>query len=180
MTGLNRRFSTFLLWHKCDSSRKRTTNWSYFLTNFVDSKYSGFEKLCTSITFRRWWRAQSFENPVCSASYFDVALPQPVYVCVFPLANTFFEQSFFFLPFKWDMWTTLLHKNWSWYFGFRFEQISVHSRVAFKMFLPFKVAKKGTKLNMLQAALVIRGLFICGFAYSRSKNCLFRRTNPSI
>jgi hypothetical protein len=68
------------------------------LKDFVDSKYSGFEKLCTSITFRRYcWRAQSFENPVCSASYFDVALPQPVYVCVFPLANTFLNnQSSFY------------------------------------------------------------------------------------
>ena len=33
---------------------------------------------------------------------------------------------------------------------------------------------------VVQAALVIRGLFICGFAYSRSKSSLFWRTNPSI
>ncbi len=32
----------------------------------------------------------------------------------------------------------------------------------------------------IQAALVFRALFICGFAYARSKNCLFQRTNPSI
>ncbi len=34
-----------------------------------------------------------------------------------------------------------------------------------------------TVTKPLQAALVISGLFICGFAYSLSKNCLFQRTN---
>ncbi len=34
--------------------------------------------------------------------------------------------------------------------------------------------------HTIQAALVIRCLFICGFAYSRSNNCLFQRTNPPI
>ncbi len=39
--------------------------------------------------------------------------------------------------------------------------------------------KRFVYIPEIQAALVIRGLFICGFAYSRSQNCLFHRTNPS-